>query len=424
MKYDENLITSLYEKEKNKTTVARAYCRQKGIEYNDNMRKRISEVINNSEKDFENDTIIDTVDYKEKESLMPSAWDLDLKKFLTIEEYCDKYGLDKSTVKSSKLISHVAGHMTYNIVFYTPEEESVIDLNNHLDDLVQKYITPFPVKLLLNKTPLQNEWFDRLVYTDVHLAMDVNGDGDPIYDGVWNKKEVMTRLDLMVEHVKKYKKSNILVIDDLGDFMDGLGAQTTRKGHSLPQNMNDKEAFELGLDFKIYLIDNLIHNYDKIICNNITNDNHSGVFGFFVSSAVKRILEQRYSNKVEVNVIKRFMYHYSIGKHTFVLTHGKDVGEQKFGMKPKLDAIQIEKIDQYCKEHNLYNGNYIELSKGDSHQAVYDETTSKDFHYYNYPAFSPPSNWVKTNFGKSPSGFRFYNIHKEENIKIIIPFWF
>jgi hypothetical protein len=421
MEFNIEKALEYYEKENNITLAAKKHCKDLGIPYGEKYRLKLSRYINNN-NDLENETTTETKGYEKKEVLMPSAWSAELNKFLTIEEYCDKYGLDKSTVKSSKLISHVAGHMTYNIVFYTPEEEAVVNIDNHLEELIQKYIKPFAPSLqVLNHN---DTWFDRLVYTDVHLAMDVNGDGDPMYEGVWDRNEAMRRLELMIEHVKRFKMSETLIIDDLGDFMDGLGAQTTRRGHHLPQNMNDKEAFELGMDFKLYLVDSLAPYYNKIICNNITNDNHSGVFGFFVSSAAKRVLEQRYSGKVEINVIKRFMSHYSVGKHTFVLTHGKDMGEQKFGMKPKLDAIQADKIDQYCKEHSLYNGNYIELSKGDSHQAVYDETTSKDFHYYNYPAFSPPSNWVKTNFGKSPSGFRFYNINREDNIKIITPYYF
>ena len=247
--------------------------------------------------------------------------------------------------------------------------------------------------------------------------MNVQGkDGDPLYDGKWDEEEILSRLEHMIDHVKRFKSSDILIIDDLGDFMDGLGGQTTRKGHELPQNMNDKEAFDLALRFKLTLVDALVLEYDKIICNNVTNDNHSGVFSYFVSSAVKGILEQRYPETVKVNSLKRFMHHYSIENHTFVVSHGKDIGENKFGFKPKLDAIQAEKIDQYCKEHKLYNGNFIEFSKGDSHQAIYDDTTSNDFSYYNYPAFSPPSNWVKTNFKNSKSGFNFFNIQKDSNI--------
>ena len=119
------------------------------------------------------------------------------------------------------------------------------------------------------------------------------------------------------------------------------------------------------------------------------------------------------------------MHHYTVGRHTFLLTHGKDSEAMKFGFKPFLDTRQSDKIDHYCKINNLYRpGCFIEFSKGDSHQAVFDETTSNDFDYYNYPAFSPPSNWVKTNFKNSKSGFRFFNIDKDTNLKVHIPYYF
>ena len=412
-----------YIKSQNITESCRKHCNDIGIVYEEKYRNRLRRLIA-KDPDLDNDSCTYTNQYKFESSNMPSAWCAEKNRFYTIEEFCDVYGLDKNSVKSSKLVSHNASHMTYNIAFFNEEEEVILDIDKHLDEIIQKYIVPISSNVV-GEYIINSDFFDRLVYTDVHISMDVNGkDGDSLYEGKWDKEEVLNRLDLMLYHVKTYKKGNKLIIDDLGDFLDGLGGQTTRKGHELPQNMNDKEAFELALEFKIKLVDNLIKEYDEIICNNITNDNHAGLFSYFVSSAFEKIASCRYSNRVKVNTIKKFIDHYSVGKHTFLISHGKDMGEQRFGFKPKLDAVQAEKIDQYCKEYKLYNGNFIEFSKGDSHQAIYDDATSNDFSYYNYPAFSPPSNWVKTNFGKSRSGFNFFNIKIGENIKISIPYWF
>lgn len=426
MEYNKEQILGFYENEKNKTYVAQEYCNKNNIVYTDSVRRQISKIINSSglseDKDLEN--VTETNQYKPELSNMPSAWSAEKKRFYTIEEYCDTYGLDKNSVKSSKLVSHNASHMVYNIAFFSEDEEAVLEVDTHLEEVIQKFIKPI---ILENKNSFldNNDWFDRLVYTDVHVAMNVNGkSGDSLYEGKWDREEVLRRLDLMINHVKTFKRGNKLIIDDLGDFLDGLGGQTTRKGHELPQNMNDKEAFELALEFKIKLVDNLINVYDEIVCNNITNDNHSGVFSYFTSSAFEKIINCRYSDKVSVKTIKRFIDHYSEGRHTMVISHGKDLEEQKFGFKPRLDAVQADKIDQYCKEYKLYNGNFIEFSKGDSHQAIYDDTTSNDFSYYTYPAFSPPSNWCKVNFSNSKSGFNFFNIKRDENIKVAIPYWF
>lgn len=423
---NKNRLREIFEKESSITATAKKYAEEENIPFSDSFRRKCSKALSKVDNDLENGTDTKTNQYptKPEVSNMPSAWSSEKNRFFTIEEFCDTYGLDKKSVKSSKLVNHNSTHMIYNIAFFTEEEEAILDVDNHLEEIIKKYVKPVTSIAKVN-TFSNDDFFDRLVYTDTHIAMDVQGiDGDPLYDGKWDKEEVLRRLNTMVSHVKTYKTSNTLIIDDLGDFLDGLGKQTTRKGHELPQNMNDKEAFDLALLFKTSLVDALVDDFDIIICNNITNDNHSGVFSYFASSAVKQILEQRYPGKVTVNSIKRFMHHYSVGKHTFVISHGKDMGEHKFGFKPRLDAIQSEKIDQYCKEYKLYNGNFIEFSKGDSHQAIYDDTTSNDFSYYNYPAFSPPSNWVKTNYSLSRSGFNFFNINKESNIKRAIPYWF
>jgi hypothetical protein len=418
-----SIVCEEYLKNGNITKSCISACKELDVEYSDSIRRLFSTKL--KELGLTNESSTDSNNYKNDKEKKPKGFTAigDDGYLMPIETYCEFYGLDCSKIRSYKLISH-SGIPFYNIVFYSSEEQVLFNLEDSFDEIVKKHIKPIVCEV--NETLFEkDEWFDRLVYTDTHIAMDVNGkDGDSLYDGKWDKEEVLTRLDKMVKHVLDYSTSSILVIDDLGDFLDGLGGNTTRKGHELPQNMNDKEAFDLALEFKIHLVDSLMSNYNSIICNNITNDNHSGVFSYFVSQASKKILEAKYPGRVYVNSVKKFIHHYSVGNHTFVISHGKDIGEQKFGFKPKLDAIQAEKIDQYCKEHRLYNGNNIEFSKGDSHQAIYDDTTSNDFSYYNYPAFSPPSNWVKTNFKNSKSGFNFFNISKESNIKISIPYWF
>ena len=410
---------AFYEQEKNITQACKAYCIQLGIEYSEKYRNRLSRHLRKTE-------IVEESSESETKGYEPitkgfSAVGLD-GKMMNIEEYCSHYNLDVTKVKSYKLISH-SGQPFYNIVFYTSDEIVSIDVEKYLDEIIPKYISP--IKSDVSKLEhLSDEWFDRLVFTDVHIAMDVNGNGDPLYEGKWDKEELLRRLDVMIQHTKTYQKSKTLVISNLGDYMDGLGGQTTRKGHELPQNMNDKEAFDLGVLFSVKLVDSLVDDYENIQYNFLVEDNHSGVFSYFVSQAVKGILEQKYPEKVNVKTQKKFIDHYKIGKHTILETHGKDSESLKFGFRPQLDDKQAKKIDHYLKENGLYDGNFIEFSKGDSHLSLFDESTSTDFHYYNYPAFSPPSNWVKSNFSNTKSGFRFFNIKKNENIKNHFPYWF
>jgi hypothetical protein len=294
------------------------------------------------------------------------------------------------------------------------ELEKEIDFTNIFKDLV------VPIKLPKIERKLDLSIFDRLVYTDVHVGMEVNQNGYSLYDGAWNELELNNRLETMVAQTLVNKQSDTLIIHELGDFMDGYDAVTTRGGHSLPQNMDNQKAFDVGLGFKIKMIDTLIPYYNSIECINICNDNHAGSFGYIVNSAFKAYIELKYEN-VKVTNQRKFIDHYIVENRCFILSHGKDDKNMKFGFKPHLDAVQIEKIKNYIDEYRLHNYT-IEFSKGDSHQLLLDFTSSSAFEYQNFGAFSPPSDWVKTNFKNTSSSFIIFNYY--ENQKSINPIIF
>jgi len=339
------------------------------------------------------------------------------RKFVTTQQSKNKDGVIQSTIEKlqSKPIDIPDNFEIIKIstskttgqqwVQYAPKAVELTPETVDFENLIKKYIKPIKV----NVKPLKKSSsdFDRLVFSDVHIGMDTNSNGFSLYGGKWNEEELMERLEIMIKHVINNKTSDRIFIDELGDFMDGWDGETVRKGHKLPQNMDNEKAFDLGLKFKVKLMDAIAENYSDVIFNNICNDNHAGSFAYVVNSAFKQIAEIRY-NHVAVNNIRRFIDHYTVGNKCFILSHGKDGKNLKFGFKPFLDAKQIEKIDNYIKEHNLHNYD-IEFSKGDSHQKVFDESSSDSFNYFNYPAFSPSSEWVQTNFKKGMSGFEFFN---------------
>jgi len=340
-----------------------------------------------------------------------SAWN-DGGYMMCIDEYCTHYKLPRNDISSYKLVSHT-GTPFYNIQFKQNTIEKEIDYT-FIDSIVKKHIKEVDIKTPEKKN---TGTFDRLIFTDVHIGMTTNKDGFALYPTEWNEDELTIRLGKMVGFVLNNKQSDTLVIDELGDFLDGWDAMTTRKGHSLPQNMDNQKAFDTAVKFKVQLISNLAENYNGILLNNICEDNHAGSFGYVVNSAVKSILEIKFKNVTVVNH-RKFINHYFIGKHCFVISHGKDSKNLKFGFKPVLDAKQVEKIDQYCKKNDIYrNSEFIEFSKGDSHQMIFDYATSDDFDYCNYPAFSPSSEWVQTNFKAGRSGFVMQVINNDSNDK-------
>jgi len=280
-----------------------------------------------------------------------------------------------------------------------------IDFTKYFDGKIKPIeITPKEVK--------EQALFDRAILTDVHVGMKVS-DGYSLYDGIWNEQELFKRRDIFVNEIVANQKSNTLLLHELGDFMDGYNGMTTRGGHELPQNMDNQKAFDVGLEFKISLIDALVYHYKKIHVVNICNDNHAGSFGYIVNSAFKTYIEAKYNNIVLVVNQRKFIDHYLFKNRCFILTHGKDDKSLKFGFKPQLDAIQIEKIKNYIDEYKLH-GYQIEFGKGDSHQLMFDFTSSTSFEYQNFGAFSPPSDWVKVNFKNTKSSFTTMNYYEKQ----------
>ena len=367
------------------------------------------------------------VKLKEKDEPKPfvlSAWNYDTGKMMDIEDYCVHYNLPKDDILEYKLVTHT-GTPYYNTRFKEGVSELADLTNEFIEQAIQKHIKPVLLTQSHGRGKESSEWFDRLIYTDTHIGMDTNKEGIAMYATPWNKEEQMRRVKVMVNELVANKTSNTLYIDELGDFMDGWNGFTTRGGHELPQNMSTEDAYDAGLDFKMFLVDAIVPHYEVVILNNICNDNHAGAFGYTVNSAVKRICEVKYPTRVTINNYRQFLNNYVVGKHAFVTTHGKDSKSLKFGFKPQLDAVQVKKIDGYLKENKLYQrSDFIEFSKGDSHQMLLDYCTSDDFTYFNYPAFSPSSEWVQNNYQKGRSGFVIQNVRYNTNEKNIIPKWF
>jgi hypothetical protein len=332
-----------------------------------------------------------------------------------IKDTCEGMSVNPSDVPYMWLKSKDASLFIKNPNY----NESEIDFQKVISDCMKEY-KPIEKKPYTSDGPT----FDRLVWTDVHVGMDASRKGLALYPVDWNAGVLMDRISEMIDFVLVNKVSHTLIIDELGDFMDGWDGETTRKGHKLPQNMTNEEAFDAGLKAKLYLIERLSREYSHIVCNNICEDNHAGSFGYVVNSAFKQIVDYKFDNVAVVNH-QKFINHYIFGAHAFIITHGKDSRNLKFGFKPMLDPRTTEKISQYIRHNNeLRSIENIEFSKGDSHQCLFDMCTSDEFDYFNYPAFSPSSEWVQTNFKKGRSGFVMQNISFDSAQKITKTYFF
>lgn len=270
----------------------------------------------------------------------------------------------------------------------------------------------------------QSESLLRVIYTDTHIGMETDASGFGLYGGVWNADELMKRKQRIIEKtLLNYDGESEVHIIDLGDFMDGWDAQTTRKGHDLPQNMDNVKAFKVGVKFKVELASEIQSlTGAKVKCYNVGNDNHCNEFGVIVNEAAKSLLEQTNEN-ISYTINRKFIDHYEWNNHCFILCHGKDSKHLKFGFKHIIDERAKSKIEDYIRINKLiYKDNTFE--KGDTHLQLFDFDCSEVFNYLNYRALSPASEWVQTNFKRGVSGFTIMKAWKGEKELLTIPYQF
>ena len=335
--------------------------------------------------------------------------------FRAIKNKANELGLDDKDVKHGWLKTNDASLFFKNPSFGNDFDVNKIDFKALLEGAPKLIVEP-------SKKRSHSGLFDKLVFTDVHIGMDASDKGRNMYGVEWNECILFERLQQMVAFTLEKQNSDTLYILDLGDYLDGFNGFTTRGGHSLPQNMSNQQAFDIGFQFKTALVQSLAPYYKTIHVRNICNDNHSGDFSYFVNQFFKTYVERDLKN-VHVTNQTEFIDYEFIGNYCFVTTHGKDTHNLKHGFKPKIDPAQINKILGYLNTKQLLNKGYeIIFEKGDSHLYLFDSASSDVFKYYNYPAFSPSSNWVSINFQLGRSGFVHFNY--DEHRKSINEYFF
>lgn len=254
--------------------------------------------------------------------------------------------------------------------------------------------------------------------SDMHVGLEPNPNGNSLFSYKYNESIFKDNLDKVFNSIIKeydtHGKFDLLVLDDLGDGLDGWNGFTTRGGHKLDQNMNNAEMFRVYVEGKLTLIENCIRAgvANEIIIRNVSNCNHSGSFGKIANMSINMILNRTHDSSVSSYTLSKFMEHFKYGDHTFILTHGKDESHMFKGLPLVLDLKATKFINEYIDHYGI-NTPYIHLSKGDLHQVGYQRTNK--FDYRSFMSFAPPSAYVQHNFGDSYSGYSIQVIPKFSN---------
>lgn len=257
-----------------------------------------------------------------------------------------------------------------------------------------------------------NDLLLNVLTADKHLG---SWTKEAIFGNEYNEREFERRLDLVIpsiqDLVNKFGVFDQINIVDLGDSVDGVDNQTTRKGHKLDQNLDNIGQYEAYVRIHKKFFDNLVLSgvANKIKFIAATNDNHSGFFTYITVRAVEEYLNAKYP-AIETRVEKKFIFHDEYGIHKFIYTHGKDAYVRRFGLPLKLDKGAEDIINDYIGFHKLdkdipyeWQRQAIHFIKGDLHQTA--EEFGKRFRYRNIMSMYGASNYIQLNYGNQYKGF-------------------
>lgn len=186
-----------------------------------------------------------------------------------------------------------------------------------------------------------------------------------LYDNEWNEEELERRLDRVIDLVGSFGNLNTIVINMLGDYLDGMDGMTARRDHVMPQNMDNREQFNVFIRQMLGFIGQLGYYTNKIIIYAVPEGNHGGFADYMAIRALEYAVGKKFPD-VEFTVFEKYYGYYEFNGHTYVINHGKDSKFMKRPMPLNInDSANVLLRDWLDAEH-IYTEN-VHFIKGDLH---------------------------------------------------------
>lgn len=280
------------------------------------------------------------------------------------------------------------------------KKEQPIDYKKDFEQILKQYRTKSLEGIKLGN--IENHDNVLLVYmSDKHIGAETK---EGLFKNEWNKQEFEKRMTLLTKEIIRldnlYHFEKVILFD-LGDAVDGFNQSTTRGGHVLPQNMNNREVYntfiQVHSDFFYTLSTNLNCSLAFITAG---ESNHGGDFEYICNKSLEAILNIRFP-LIETFIGDKFIEHYEIGDHCFIVCHGKDAEDMKFPLPLNLNEKTELYFKKYIDAHNI-TSKFIHVIKGDLHSASCN--WGQFFRYKNVLSMYGSSKWIQTNFMDNTRG--------------------
>lgn len=304
----------------------------------------------------------------------------------SLQDFCKENNVNINTVKRAS-VNH-KGNWSISV---QPNKVRDIDLSEITINTVQsnwkpKEVSKNPTTLVINMS-------------DQHIGMTIS---KGVFELEWNPEIYEKRLDSVLDKISQEKDYDSIVINMLGDYIDGQDRTTSRRLHLLDQNMNNEEMFNYATHSFIQFLENLTVLDKPIEVNAITSSNHGGFMEYSIWGAIKLYCQDRFvHNSIKINICNKFLQHTKIGKYDVIITHGYDDTEvvSRNKMPKIIKPVWENKIGRYIKHYGLEN---VILIRGDLHQ--YNNTKFAEFRDFLIPSFCNSSGHIQHNYLSDSQG--------------------
>lgn len=228
--------------------------------------------------------------------------------------------------------------------------------------------------------------------SDLHVGACL--ESGSLYNNEWNEVELKRRMFELAQKISSFEHLDNLVINILGDSLDGMDRMTARRDHVMPQNMDNKKQVTTFLNIMLEFIGKCTGLTNNILIYCVPCGNHGGDYEWLAHQALQYAVNAKFP-QIQFTLFDKFYGYYEFQNEKFLICHGKDSRFMKKPLPLNLDDHTSTMLRDYMDNNQIY-GNNIHIVKGDLHSN--NLNANRKFTYRNVLSLFGNSDYSMYNF--------------------------
>ena len=159
-----------------------------------------------------------------------------------------------------------------------------------------------------------------LYLADMHIGSKC--ESNTLYPNPYTKEEIERRLNALFDKIKEYGFYNKIIINLMGDSLDGMDNQTARRDHFMPQEMDNMEQLETFLELTTKFILNCKTIANNVDVYSVKCGNHGGFWEYTANLALQNALKV-IAPDIKFTLFKDYFGAYTVNNEVIIIHHGK-----------------------------------------------------------------------------------------------------